>query len=111
MKVSALFPGPYVVDTGLFNSGRVRPQELQKDFAGEGNETGINSVDDMRKMAAEYGIEMNVTHPDEVAEMAVAGLREDAFWLLKTTPETDAKIQARYDMIANRTAPVPPPMG
>ena len=26
-----------------------------------------------------YGIEMQVTHPDEVAEMAVAGLEQDAF--------------------------------
>ncbi|MCX2982215.1 SDR family NAD(P)-dependent oxidoreductase [Halieaceae bacterium IMCC14734] len=111
VKISALFPGPYVVDTGLFNSGRVRPEELQKDFQGDGNETGINSVDDMKKMAAEYGIEMNVTHPDEVAEMAVAGIEQDQFWLLKTTPETDAKIQARTDMILNRTTPVPPALG
>ena len=29
VKVSALFPGPHVVDTGLFNSGRVRPEELK----------------------------------------------------------------------------------
>jgi NAD(P)-dependent dehydrogenase (short-subunit alcohol dehydrogenase family) len=111
VKISALFPGPYVVDTGLFNSGRVRPVELQKEFQGEGNETGINSVDDMKKMAAEYGIEMNVTHPDEVAEMAVSGIEQDQFWLLKTTPETDAKIRARTDMILNRTTPVPPALG
>lgn len=111
VKISALFPGPYVVDTGLFNSGRVRPEELKKDFAGAGNQTGINSVDDMKKMAAEYGIEMQSTHPDEVAEMAVQGLLQDAFWLLKTTPETDAKIQARADMILSRSTPVAPVMG
>jgi hypothetical protein len=38
-------------------------------------------------------------------------LLEDAFWLLKTTPETDAKIQARADMILTRTRPVPPMLG
>ena len=42
VKVSALFPGPHVVDTGLFNSGRVRPEELKKES--EGNESGINST-------------------------------------------------------------------
>jgi NAD(P)-dependent dehydrogenase (short-subunit alcohol dehydrogenase family) len=109
VKVSALFPGPHVVDTGLFNSGRVRPEELKKDV--EGNESGINSVDDMKKMAAEFGIEMQTTHPDEVADMAVRGLENDAFWLLETTPETDAKIQARADMILNRTTPVPANLG
>jgi len=104
VKVSALFPGPHVVDTGLFNSGRVRPEELKKE--GEGNESGINCVDDMKKMAAEFGIELQTTHPDEVAEMAIAGLEKDAFWLLATTPDTDAKIRARADMILNRDTPV-----
>ncbi len=109
VKVSALFPGPHVVDTGLFNSGRVRPQELKKDV--EGNASGINSVEDMKRMCAEFGIELQTTHPDEVAEMAVEGLQRDAFWLLATTPETDAKIRARADMILNRTTPVPAMVG
>jgi hypothetical protein len=43
--------------------------------------------------------------------MAVRGLENDAFWLLETTPETDAKIQARADMILNRTTPVPANLG
>jgi NAD(P)-dependent dehydrogenase (short-subunit alcohol dehydrogenase family) len=107
--VSALFPGPHVVDTGLFNSGRVRPEELQKDVTG--NESGINSVDDMKKMMAEFGMELQVTHPDEVAEMAVKGLERDAFWLLETTPETDEKIRSRAQMILNRETPVPAMVG
>ena len=98
-----------MVDTGLFNSGRVRPQELKKDL--EGNASGINSVEDMKRMCAEFGIELQTTHPDEVAEMAVEGLQRDAFWLLATTPETDAKIRARADMILNRTTPVPAMVG
>ena len=109
VKVSALFPGPHVVDTGLFNSGRVRPQDLKKDV--EGNESGISSVDDMKKMCAEFGIELQTTHPDEVAEMAVQGLHKDAFWLLATTPDTDEKIRARAEMILNRETPVPNMVG
>jgi len=109
VKVSALFPGPHVVDTGLFNSGRVRPEDLKKDSAG--NESGISCVDDMKKMCAEYGIELQTTHPDEVADMALEGLQQDAFWLLATTPETDDKIRARADMILNRETPVPNMVG
>ena len=109
VKVSALFPGPHVVETGLFNSGRVRPEALKKEV--EGNASGISSVDDMKRMAAEYGIDLQTTHPDEVAAMAVAGLEEDAFWLLATTPETDEKIRARADMILNRTTPAPNMVG
>jgi len=104
VKVSALFPGPHVVDTGLFNSGRVRPQDLKKDI--EGNASGISSVDDMKKMAAQWGVELKTTHPDEVAQMAVEGLRNNAFWLLATTPETEQKIRARAEMILSRQTPV-----
>ncbi len=110
VKVSALFPGPHVVETGLFNSGRVRPEDLRKEGI-EGNESGINSVDDMKKMCAEFGIELETTHPDEVAEMAIRGLEKDAFWLLETTPETDARIRARADMILNRDTPMPASLG
>ena len=109
VKVSALFPGPHVVDTGLFNSGRVRPEDLKKET--EGNESGINSVEDMKRMMAEFGMELEVTHPDEVAEMAVKGLEKDAFWLLETTPDTDEKIRARAQMILNRETPVPAMVG
>ena len=109
VKVSALFPGPHVVETGLFNSGRVRPEALKKEV--EGNASGISSVEDMKRMAAEYGIELQTTHPDEVAAMAVAGLEQDAFWLLATTPETDEKIRARAEMILKRTTPVPAMVG
>jgi NAD(P)-dependent dehydrogenase (short-subunit alcohol dehydrogenase family) len=104
VKVSALFPGPHVVDTGLFNSGRVRPAELKKEV--EGNTSGINSVEDMKKMAAQWGIELQTTHPDEVAQMALEGLRRDAFWLLETTAETDQKIRDRAQMILERNTPV-----
>jgi NAD(P)-dependent dehydrogenase (short-subunit alcohol dehydrogenase family) len=107
--VSALFPGPHVVDTGLFNSGRVRPEALKKDV--EGNESGINSVEDMKRVAAEFGVELKTTHPDEVAEMAIRGLEQDAFWLLETTPETDEKILARARMILDREKPVPAMVG
>ena len=109
VKVSALFPGPHVVDTGLFNSGRVRPEDLQKDV--QGNESGINSVEDMKKMAAEFGIELQTTHPDEVAEMAIKGLEQDAFWLLETTGDTDARIRDRAQMILERRTPVPAMLG
>ena len=107
--VSALFPGPHVVETGLFNSGRVRPEEFDKGVIG--NETGINSVEDMKRMAEEFGINIQTTHPDEVAEMALAGIPNGDFWLLAHTDESKAKVQRRADMIINKTTPVPESVG
>lgn len=107
--VSALFPGPHVVETGLFNSGRVRPEEFDKGVVG--NETGINSVEDMKRMAEEFGFDLKTTHPDEVAEMALAGIPNGDFWLLEHTDESKAKVQRRAEMIINKTTPVPESVG
>lgn len=108
VKVNALFPGPYVVDTGLFNSDRVRPAELDK---GDANDSGIKSVDDMREMMEQFGMELKTTHPDEVAQTALQGLRNEQFWISPMNEDTEAKIKSRMDSIFSRTNPVAPSLG
>ena len=108
VKVNALFPGPYVVDTGLFNSDRVRPVELDK---GDANDSGIKSVDDMRAMMEQFGMELKTTHPDEVAQTALQGLRNEQFWISPMNEDTEAKIKLRMDSIFSRTNPVAPSLG
>ena len=108
VKVNALFPGPYVVDTGLFNSDRVRPVELDK---GDANDSGIKSVDDMREMMEQFGMELKTTHPDEVAQTALQGLRNEQFWISPMNEDTEAKIKLRMDSIFNRTNPIAPSLG
>ena len=108
VKVNALFPGPYVVDTGLFNSDRVRPAGLDK---GDANDSGIKSVDDMREMMEQFGMELKTTHPDEVAQTALQGLRNEQFWISPMNEDTEAKIKLRMDSIFNRTNPIAPSLG
>ena len=108
VKVNALFPGPYIVDTGLFNSDRVRPAELDK---GDANDSGIKSVDDMREMMEQFGMELKTTHPDEVAQTALDGLRNEKFWISPMNEDTEAKIKSRMESIFSRTNPVAPSLG
>ena len=84
VKVNALFPGPYVADTSI-NSDRVRPVELDK---GDANDSGIKSVDDMRAMMEQFGMELKTTHPDEVAQTALQGLRNEQFWISPMNEDT-----------------------
>ena len=109
VKVNALFPGPNIVDTGLFNSDRVRPAELDKGEAA--TDSGIKSVDDMREMMEQFGMELKTTHPDEVAQTALQGLRNDQFWISPMTEDTEEKIKSRMDSIFNRTNPIAPSLG
>lgn len=106
VKIHALFPGPHIVDTGIFDSDRVRPEEFVKP---EGSpETGINSAEDLRKLMEFMGQELVTTHPDEVAESAIKGLREGRYWIAPVNPDTKQKIRARFDSILNGTdLPIP----
>ncbi len=104
IRVHALFPGPHIVETGIFNSDRVRPEHLKKE--GTEQDSGIQSVEDMKKMAAEYDIELEFTHPDEVAARAVKGIEKGDFWLMELTEEHEQKIRERADMILGRKTPI-----
>ena len=109
VKVNALFPGPHVVDTGIFNSDRVRPADLDKgDLA---TDSGITCVEDMRRMMEEFGMQLQTTHPDEVAAFALKGLREEKFWISPMTDDTEGKIKARMESVYTRTNPVAPSVG
>jgi hypothetical protein len=108
VRVHALFPGPHVVDTGLFDSDRVRPQAFEK---AEGKASGIRSVDDMRRLMAQYGRELKTTHPDEVAEAALAGIADGKFWICPRTADSLETFLARVESIRTLTNPVAPALG
>ena len=104
--VNALFPGPHVVNTGIFNSERNRPDELP------GNpdkpDSGIHSVDDMKKIMQEYGMTLQTTEPAEVAEFALEGIRNDEFWITRMTEKSAEALQQRIDGVLKRENPTPP---
>lgn len=105
VQVNALYPGPHVVDTGIFNSERNRPAEL----AGDGvKASGITSVADMKKMMEEYGMTLETTSPQEVAEYALQGLREDRFWIRPSTEKSDNALRQRIEGIIRQENPAPP---
>ena len=106
VRIHALFPGPHIVETGIFDSDRVRPEEFSKP---EGTpETGINSAEDLRKVMEFMGQKLVTTHPDEVAQTAIRGVRDDQFWIAPMNPGTQEKIRARFDSILNRSElPIP----
>lgn len=108
VQVHALFPGPHVVDTGLFDSDRVRPEQFEK---GVPKASGIRSVEDMRRLMREHGMELKTTHPDEVAEAALEGISAGQFWICPRTEESLAKFLARVESIRTLQNPVAASVG
>ena len=106
VRIHALFPGPHIVETGIFDSDRVRPEEFAKPEGAP--DTGIRSVEDLRKLMEFMGAKLITTHPDEVAQTAIQGLRDNQFWIAPLNPDTREKIRARFDSILNRSdLPIP----
>lgn len=109
VRVHALFPGPNVVETGLFDSDRVRPARFAKPDGAP--DTGIRSADDLRRLMKGFGFELETTHPDEVARIALDGVRDGRFWILPLNPTAESQIRARMRSILDRTDPPVPTLG
>lgn len=109
VKIHALFPGPHIVDTGIFDSDRVRPEEFAK--AADAPDSGIKTTEDLRKLMESYGAELVTTHPDEVAQTALQGIRDDRFWVMEWNQQTHDKVETRMQSILNKTNPIPATLG
>jgi NAD(P)-dependent dehydrogenase (short-subunit alcohol dehydrogenase family) len=106
VRASVLYPGPHIVNTGIFRAARNRPADLPA----ERDLPPPPTLDDIREMTTRAGGSFAVTEPEEVAEYALAALREDRFWILPPSAEADARVRARLESILARTDP-PLPLG
>jgi len=102
IKAAVLYPGPHIVNTGIFTAGRNRPADLPM---GTDPTRPPPTLEDIRKMATAAGRSFAVTEPEEVAEYTLAGLREDRFWILPESPEADGRVRKRLDGIVQRRTP------
>jgi NAD(P)-dependent dehydrogenase (short-subunit alcohol dehydrogenase family) len=102
LRAAVLYPGPHIVDTGIFRAARNRPADLPP----ERELPPPPTLDDIRQMTESAGATFAVTRPDEVAEYALAALREDRFWILPPeSAESDARVRARVESILARSDP------
>lgn len=106
VQVSALFPGPHVVNTGIFNSERNRPEDLPVNP--DKPSSGIQSVDDMRAIMSQYDMQLETTEPEEVAAFALNDLRQGKFWLTRMSDKSRAAFRERMEGILSTTTPRAP---
>ena len=102
LSAHVLFPGPFLVNTNILNSDRVRGDE----FKVEGQ--GPAAYVDMAALAKSAGLDFKLTEPEEVAEMALKGVREGRFWILSKQGTSDEKLKARTENILARENPTLP---
>ncbi len=103
LKAGILFPGPNIVNTGIFDAARNRPEDLPLHEGAPPPPT----LEDIKQMAKGMGHELQVTEPHEVADYAVPAIARGDFWILPESEDADTKVRARADSILKRT---PPPL-
>ncbi|MFJ6896802.1 SDR family NAD(P)-dependent oxidoreductase [Streptomyces hokutonensis] len=99
---SALFPGPHMLRTGLWESHRNRPARYAKERP---RRTPYRSLDQWESAMKEAGKEVAFTPVEEVAGLVVDGIRADRFWLLPESEHSDAQIRARAASMLDRANP------
>ncbi len=102
LSAHALFPGPFLVDTNILNSDRARTDAFRVD--GQSPAPYV----DMKALAASTGLAFQLTSPDEVATMALDGIREGRFWILSKLGKSDENLRRRTESILARENPTLP---
>jgi len=101
IKAGVLYPGPHIVDTGIFQAARNRPDDTPY----EREPVPPPTLDDMEEMFTQAGMKWGVTKPAEVAEYTLEAIRNDQFWILPESANADAAVRARLEGILARTNP------
>jgi len=101
LQAHVLFPGPYLVNTNILSSDRVRPDAYR--IEGQAPATYVN----MKALAESAGVEFKLTEPEEVADMAVEGIRDGRFWILSKLGKSDERLRTRTESILQRKNPEP----
>lgn len=99
LRAHLLFPGPHLVNTNILNSDRLRTDA----YKAEGDAPATYT--DMKVLAASVGLDFKLTEPEEVATMALDGIRNDQFWILSREGISDDKLRARTAGILERRNP------
>ena len=102
LQAHVLFPGPHLVNTNILNSDRNRPDVFR--IEGQAQVAYV----DMKALAESSGVEFELTEPEEVADMAIEGIREGRFWILSKLGKNDERLRTRTRSILERENPEPP---
>lgn len=101
LQAHLLFPGPHLVDTNILNSDRSRTDRFKA--AGE----APPPYTDMQELAKRAGVGFQLTSPDEVASMALAGIVAGRFWILSELGTSNERLTRRTEEILARRNPEP----
>ena len=104
LRASVFYPSGGLMNTGLFNAQRNRPEHLQR--VGEGTGRGSLTFDQLKQMIAEMrGTEPEVADLDELGEFVLDGVAERRYVIARDLDDTVELLHARAEAIGRAEMP------
>ena len=104
VRASVFYPSGGLMNTGLFNAQRNRPEHLQR--VGEGTGRGSLSFEQLKRMIAEMrGTEPEVADLDELGEFVLDGVAERRYIIARDLDDTEELLRRRAEAIGRAEMP------
>ncbi len=104
LRASVFYPSGGLMNTGLFNAQRNRPEHLQR--VGEGTGRGSLSFEQLKQMIAEMrGAEPELADLDELGEFVLEGVVERRYIIARDLDDTVELLHARAEAIGRAEMP------
>ena len=104
LRASVFYPSGGMMDTGLFNAQRNRPEHLRR--VGEGTGRGSLTFEQLKEIVAEMrGEEPQVADLDELGEFVLDGVAERRYIIARDLDETAELLHSRADAIGRAEMP------
>ncbi len=104
LRASLFYPSGGLLKTGLWTSERTRPAELARERP---RETEPMTPEALEEMARTAGRELRWQPLDELADLVVAGIREERFVIMLDPDEAGSTLSSRAAAIGKGELPVP----
>ena len=104
LRASVFYPSGGLMNTGLFNAQRNRPEHLQR--VGEGTGRGSLTFEELKQIVAELrGAEPEVADLDELGEFVLDGVAERRYIIARDLDDTAELLHERAEAIGRAEMP------
>ena len=103
LRASVFYPSGGLMRTGLWTAERTRPPELARERP---RETTAMTIEDLEAMAQKAGRELQFQSLDELADVVVAGIRDERFVMMLGLDEAAATLRSRADALEQGELPL-----
>jgi len=104
LRASIFYPSGGLLETGIWSTARNRPVELARERAS----APVPTIEEFKQAAKAAGMDLKFQDLDELAQVALAGIRDERFVIMIGHSEAQATLRDRAERIGRGELPIDP---